>query len=580
MSRRVTFEVRSFAIEAVLILGLTACATTSVRWPPSPAAYPRTRPELTNFRETSRYADVRQFLDSLRKLGAPLTFGSIGKTSEGRDIPFVVASRPLVSTPSEAKRLGRPIVYVQANIHAGEVEGKEALLELLRDLTFSSKPNALDSIVLIAVPIYNADGNERFAPQSVNRTEQNGPEMVGTRANAQNLDLNRDYVKAEAPETRASLAMFANWDPDVFVDLHTTDGSFHGYALTYSPSLSPAAVFGGVYARDSLLPVLRERMRTRDGFQVFDYGNFVSDGRGLAGLVADTTVPDGWETYDARPRFGTNYYGIRGRIAILSEAYSHDSLQRRIASTYAFVHEILSLAAEKGAAIRSLTARADSQPMAWGRSPDSLQMVAVRSELISNPKVRGVIKEDLEKTGDSSLTQPGVPRGERRTGRFRTVPMPVYDRFTSTLDRLPPAAYVIGPEDTAVVALLRLHGVRVDRSDSAWTARGESFLIDSLITSSRPFQGHHEVRLIGRWERGLQTLPANSFIVSTAQPRGALIVYLLEPESDDGFTTWNFFDSRLKKGGTYPVKRIFDLRRGRGAAVRRSSASSTQPLQN
>jgi len=528
------------------------------------------------YRETSRYSDVRKFLDSLRTLGAPLSFGSIGKTSEGRDIPYVIASRPVVYTASEAKRLGRPIVYVQGNIHAGEVEGKDALLALIRDLTFSSKPNVLDSIVLIAVPIYNADGNERFAPQSVNRTEQNGPEMVGIRPNAQNFDLNRDYIKAEAPETRASLGMFNIWDPDVFVDLHTTDGSFHGYALTYSPSLSPAAVFGGVYARDSLLPVLRERMRTRDGFEVFDYGNFLTD---EPGATADTSVHEAWATYDSRPRFGTNYYGIRGRIGILSEAYSHDSLARRIASTYAFVNEVLSLVAEKGVAIRSLTARADSQPLAWGRSPDSVQMVAIRSELITTPRMMDVIKEDLEKTGDSSLTQPGVPRGERRTGRFRTIRMPVYDRFTSTLDRTPPAAYVVAPEDTAVATLLRLHGIRVDRSDSAWSARGESFTIDSIITAPRTFQGHHEVRLKGRWERGLQTLPPKSFIVSTAQPRGELVVYLLEPESDDGFTTWNLFDGSLKKGGRFPVTRIFDLRRGR-AVNRRSSASTTDPLQN
>src|SRR4030088_2927132 len=304
---------------AVFMTGLSAC-TGSVPGRLGPASYPRTRPELTNYRETSRYSDVRSFLASLRKLRAPIALGSIGKTSEGREIPYVIASRPLVSTPLEASRLHRPIVYVQGNIHAGEVEGKDALLALLRDLAFSSKPNALDSIVLIAVPIYNADGNERFAPQSTNRTEQNGPELVGIRANAQNLDLNRDYVKAEAPETRASLAMFNTWDPDVFVDLHTTDGSFHGYALTYSPSLNPAAVFGGVYARDSLLPILRERLRTRDGFEVFDYGNFISD---QPGAIADTSVHEGWATYDPRPRFGTNYYGIRGRIGILSEAYSH-----------------------------------------------------------------------------------------------------------------------------------------------------------------------------------------------------------------------------------------------------------------
>ena len=557
------------------MLILSACATSRVGRAITAEDFPRTRPEITRYRETSHYADVRQFLDSLRKLGAPLTFGSIGKTTEGRVIPFVVASRPLVATAFDARRLGRPIVYVQGNIHAGEVEGKDALLALVRDLIFAPKPNVLDSIVLIAVPIYNADGNERFAPQAVNRSEQNGPELVGTRANAQNLDLNRDYVKAEAPETRASLAMFNTWDPDVFVDLHTTDGSFHGYALTYSPSLNPAAVFGGVYARDSLLPVLRDRMRVRHGFEVFDYGNFVSDERDL---VPDSSVREAWATYDARPRFGTNYFGIRGRIAILSEAYSHDSLSRRIASTYAFVSEILSLAAERAGSIKSLTARADSLPLAWGRSPDSVQIVAVRSELTASPRSLDVIKEDIEKTGDSTRTQPGVPTGERRTGRYRTIRMPVYDRFTSTLDRLPPAAYVIAPQDTGVVSLLRLHGIRVDRSDSAWLARGESFTIDSIITSPRSFQGHHEVRLRGTWQRGVQALPPRSFIVSTAQPRGALIVYLLEPESDDGFTTWNFFDRELKKGGRYPVTRIFDLSR-RGRTVNRRSSTAAEPLQ-
>lgn len=567
--------VRSFLFVITATVG-ASCAHP-VSHPITVADYPRTRPELTRYSETSHYADVRKFLDSLRAIGAPLRFGSIGRTTEGREIPYVIASRPDVASPSEARRLGRPIVYVQANIHAGEVEGKEALLALLRDLTFASRPNALDSIVLIAVPVYNADGNERFAPQSTNRTEQNGPELVGVRANAQNLDLNRDYVKAEAPETRASLAMFNTWDPDVFVDLHTTDGSFHGYALTYSPSLSPAAVFGGVYARDSLLPALRERMRKRAGFEIFDYGNFVSDERAP---IADTTVREAWATYDSRPRFGTNYYGIRGRIGILSEAFSHDSLSRRIASTYAFVNELLSLVAEKGDAIRSLSARADSQPVAWGRSPDSLQMIAIRSELTASPRTIDVLKENLLSTGDSAISQPGMPKGKRRSGIVNSIRIPVYDRFTSTLDRIPPAAYIIAPRDTAIVALLRLHGIRVDRSDSAWTARGEAFTIDSIITSPRPFQGHREVRLKGRWDRGLQALPPKSFIVSTAQPRGALIVYLLEPESEDGFTTWNLFASELKKGGRYPVTRIFDLsRRGRGTA-RRSSASALQEPQD
>jgi hypothetical protein len=205
-------------------------------------------------------------------------------------------------------------------------------------------------------------------------------------------------------------------------------------------------------------------------------------------------------------------------------------------------------------------------------------MIPVRSELAATPRNLNVLKEDIESTGDSSRTQPGVPKGARRTGRYRLVRMPVYDRFTSTLDRVPPAAYVIMPGDTAVVKLLRLHGIRVDRSDTAWTARGEAFMVDSIITSPRPFQGHHEVRVKGHWQRGLQGLPGRSFLVSTAQPRGPLIVYLLEPESEDGLTTWNFFDADLKKGGKFPVTRIFDLsRRGRSPPRRSLSSAATTP---
>src|SRR5688500_484622 len=182
--------------------------------PVTDARLPRTRAERSNYAETSRYEDVVAFIDSLRRIGAPISVGSIGSTSEGRAIPYVIASRPLVTTPEAARALGRPIVYVQGNIHAGEVEGKEALQALVRDLVYQSKQNVLDSIVLVAVPIYNADGNERFADQARNRGDQNGPAMVGQRPNAQGLDLNRDYMKLDAPETRASLRMFNEWSPD------------------------------------------------------------------------------------------------------------------------------------------------------------------------------------------------------------------------------------------------------------------------------------------------------------------------------------------------------------------------------
>jgi hypothetical protein len=511
-----------------LLAGAVLCAGLVARAAPAQS----TRAERSGYLETSRYADVIAFLDSLKARGAPYEFGSIGKTVEGREIPYVIASRPRVRTPAEARRTLKPIVYVQANIHAGEVEGKEALQALLRDLAFARRPNVLDSIVLIAVPIYNADGNERIGPQERQRSEQNGPELVGQRPNAQGLDLNRDYVKAEAPETRASLAMFNAWDPDVFVDLHTTDGSFHGYALTYSPSLNPAAMLGD-YTR-ALLAELRTRVRARDGFETFDYGNF-SDAFGNE--VSTDTVHTGWYTYDHRPRFGTNYYGLRNKVSILSEAFSHDPFERRVKVTYAFTRELLSLVAERW----KLTGLAGT---------DSIPL---RAALPATAPAQPVAFEILARTGDSSRTQPGVPRGLRRTGEFRTRAMPVFDRFVPTLVRRLPEEYVLVGADSAVIERLRVHGIRVDTSDASHGAL-EEFAVDSLVRSARAFQGHHELRVVGHWKAATEA-PPKALIVRTDQRQGWLAAYLLDPESDDSFLTWNLFDATLSRQRLFPVLR-------------------------
>ena len=170
----------------------------------APAAAQTTRPERTAFAETSTHADVLEFLDSLQARGAGLRIWTLTRSPGGLEVPVVLAARPMVSGADAAHHSGKPIVYIQANIHAGEVEGKEAAQMLLRDLTLGSLRPLLDSVILLVVPLYNADGNEQFAPQEVNRPEQNGPPRVGRRANGQGLDLNRDYVKLEAPETRAS----------------------------------------------------------------------------------------------------------------------------------------------------------------------------------------------------------------------------------------------------------------------------------------------------------------------------------------------------------------------------------------
>ena len=543
---------RPFPSVTALVLLASACApAVAVR---GGASSPHTRAERSGYTETSTYTDVLAFLDSLGAAGRPVHRGVAGTTTEGRAIPYLVVSRPVVETPEAAHRSGRPVVYVQANIHAGEVEGKEALQALVRDLLLEPRANVLDSIVLIAVPIYNADGNERFDRQARNRGAQNGPEMVGQRPNAQGLDLNRDYIKAEAPETRASLAMFNRWDPHVFVDLHTTDGSYHGYNLTWAPSLNPAAglagaTFGGAWARDSFLPELQRRVRQRHDVSTFPYGNFSQD-EGLA------SIPRGWVTYDHRPRFGTNYYALRGRISILSEAYSHDPFATRVRATYAFVRELLSLAAERGPRIRALAARSDSTVQRWGG--DASPPVPIRAALTSAPDTAPVVYEVLERTGDSTRTEPGVRAGTRRTGRFVTAPMPVYDRFVPTRTRRAPWGYAVDAADTAVVNLLDRHGLRLYRTLAPWSGdAGPQFALDSVVIAPRPFQGRREVRVeVSDVARDPITLAAGTVLVPAGQPLGVLALYLLEPESDDGIVTWDVGGKAATRPAALVVTRL------------------------
>ncbi len=510
----------------------------------SPAVAQSTRPELTGNRETSSYTDVVKFLDSLRRAGAGIRIDTLGKSGEGRAIPYVVASRPLVQDPTAAHRTGKPIVYLQANIHGGEVEGKEAAQMLLRDLTVGRHASLLDSLVLLVVPIYNVDGNERLAPGEENRPGQNGPAVVGRRANAAGLDLNRDYVKMEALETRGAAALLDAWDPDLFLDLHTTNGSYHGYALTYAPGLNPNATPATVYVRDHLLPTLRERMAQRHGQATFSYGNFRNQN-------PDSLVL-GWETYDSRPRFGTNWAGLRGRVAVLSEAYSNDDFATRVLATYNFVRELLSLAVEEGARIRAVVRQSDEA---------RLDSVVVRS-VLAPPTTEEVVAEITRPAGQGS----GGYARRRRTGEFRPIRMPVYDRFAASRREARPAAYLLPPTFVPVVELLRRHGIEAARLAEDWRGPVERFIIDS-VTVGEPFEGHRPVTVEGRWQPAAPAeIRRGWFMVSTDQPLGLLAAYLLEPASEDGVATWNFMDASLLPGNPSPVLRS---RRPLGARTER-----------
>lgn len=500
----------------------------------SPAAAQRTTAERTGFQATSSHAEVLAFLDSLQARGAGIRVGELATSPQGRVVPYVVASRPLVDDPAAAHRSGKPVVLVQANIHGGEVEGKEVAQMLLRDLTLGTLRPLLDSVVLLVVPIYNTDGNDAFGPGTRQRPGQNGPEQVGLRPNSQGLNLNRDYTKHEAPETRGAAALINAWDPDLFLDLHTTNGSYHGYALTYAPGLNPNSTPANDWVRDRLLPEVRQRVRERHGHETFWYGNFRNQ--------HPDSLGQGWWTYDARPMFGVNWVAMRGRMGILSEAYSNDPFETRVRATYAFVLEILRFAAAEAATIKRLVAASAAA------RPDS---VGVRSDF-APPRTMDVIAEMTEAAGAGA----GGFARRVRTGAFRTVAMPVYDRFMAIRQEAIPAAYLLPPQLGHVVDLLRAHGIVVERAETGWLGPVEAFRVDSLRVSPGVFEGHRNVSAEGAWQAREGAITPGWYLVRTDQRLGMLAAYLLEPASEDGVVTWNLLDRDLRRGADGPILRV------------------------
>ena len=231
-----------------------------------------TRAELTNYEETSSYDDVIQFLDVVAAASPLIQLTTFGTTFEGRSMPLVIVGDVSGTGPSDVIATGKTRVFIQANIHAGEVCGKEAMLMFLRDVAQGLHAELFDSLVLLVAPIYNADGNERV--RVTNRPRQHGPVRgMGQRPNAQGYDLNRDHIKLDSPEATALVRLMSQYDPHVGVDLHTTNGTRHGYHVTYAPPLHPntdSRILG--LLKDEWLPHADDYLLEKSGWESHDYG--------------------------------------------------------------------------------------------------------------------------------------------------------------------------------------------------------------------------------------------------------------------------------------------------------------------
>lgn len=494
----------------------------------------QTAAEKSNFTQTSTYDEVIAFVRALDASSDLVRVESLGESVEGRDIPVMFIGDPPLTSPEDASKAKKPLVLLFGNIHAGEVCGKEALLMLARDLVNAEEQPLLEKINLAIIPIYNVDGNERFAPD--NRPGQDGPEQMGIRRNAMDLDLNRDWVKLDAPESRAMVRFFYRYDPAVIVDTHTTNGSHHQYTITYQGPKHPAGDPEIIeFVRDTMLPAVSESFEEATGYKSFFYGNFASQ-------------HTKWTTYPALPRYGVAYRGLRNRLSILSEAYAYAPFEDRVLGTQGFCDAVLQYAADNASKIRQLVTDADTRTTELGDNTDDAEddLIAVK-----------IKPEAFEKKVEVLGYEETREDGEHVVGDPTTYEVELINNFVPVATVVRPWAYIIPPSLGEVATQLQRHGVKVDicREDAEVSA--DVYRIDAFAFSSRKFEGHGMVRGVKA-----QAIPrsvrvdAGAYIVKTAQPLGTLACYLLEPESEDGLVAWNFFDDHLVEGADFPVVRL------------------------
>ena len=508
---------------------LTACGG------PAPSDDPfLTRAERTDYRETSSYADVVDFLQRAAAASPSVHYTTYGFTNEGRALPLAVVGDVADPSPAAVTASGKTVVYLQGNIHAGEVCGKEALQMLLRDLLAGRHDDWRESMVLLIAPIYNADGNERVT--LTNRGRQHGPiGGMGQRPNAQGYDLNRDHMKLDSPEARSVARLFNEYNPHVAVDLHTTNGTRHAYHLTYSPPLHPNTPAGiDAFLRQGLLPHVTEQVRDKHGWHYYYYGNAFAPGGG----------EPGWYTFDHRPRFNNNYIGLRNRIAILSEAYSYATFEERVLATLYFVEEILDYVHAHADEVRRIVTAADATPVVG----DSLALRAIpeRSAEPVDILMGATVEETHPLTGRPLLLRADTQYVET---------MYEYGTFAPALRERVPQAYLIPAGHDEVLIRLAAHGIALEPA-LATPMDVEVFRIDSLRTAERPFQGRNEQTLFGGYAVARVTPTPGDMLARVDQPLGRLLFSLVEPQSDDGFANWGFLADRLRPGETYPIVRV------------------------
>lgn len=590
----------------IMALGLAACAAPAApAEEPTPAAEPETEKvdsqailaelktpaEESNWERTTSSQEVIDFLKVVAEhsAGRIILDTTTFATEAGTPIPYMIISDVAPASPADVPE-DKGVVYVNCNIHSGEIEGKESMMIFAREVAQGKHDDLLKDLVVIIVPNSNPDGNDNLGKNRI--TTQFTPKLVGTRAEGNGLNVNRDMTKLETACGRTIVKLMNDWNPILFIDAHATDGSYMRHAVTYNWGLNAGTDAELLaYNRDVFCSrALREgSYLASKGKVAVPYGNW--------GYYYSDIVAEGWRTFEDYARYTTNYAGLRNRLALLLEVYSYDDFPVRVDTQYECIYGALQVVAKDKDEIKAMIAAADARSEARateGINPEK-DFVALNSEMTTMPfegkdtltvlsyetgEDGTVIGERLyDDEGDPYAIEYGAPV-DYETEYWGT--------FVPTDVETMGAYYLIDQDCTEFIELMKFHGVEMTQLPNDVTVAGADhlhFAIKSYTSGGavidgrerKDYEGHFQTLVTGEWKKGDGdiVIPAGTYVISTAQRFGSFAALMCEPAAVDGGVAWNFFDNYLDaKEGTFRANYSNDVTAAAGSENERKEQVS------
>ncbi len=529
-------------LAAIFAMLSTVTAHSQSESPDVPAQW-QTAAEASDYKKTSTYDEAIAYSKRLDRATQFIAYQTYGKSGEERDMPLLIAASGNAFTPEMARRQGKAIVLIQAGIHAGEIDGKDAGLALLRDIGVSkSRIDLLKDAVILFLPIYNVDGHENS--NAYMRINQNGPDEMGYRANATNLNLNRDYMKADAPETRAWLELWNKWKPDIFIDCHVTNGADFQYNVTYE------------YAHfQEVSPAIKNWMDEHfDGVVV---PNVEKEGNLLTHYIqfSGREVTGGVATFIATPRYATGYTPLRNRAGLLIETHVYKPYKSRVRGTYDVLRHTVEEVGRSKASLFVANLTADTVTVDRGKTYDSGRQFPL-SLAITDKSTPFAFKGVEYKMEDSPIS------GGKRIV-YGTAPMnitiPRFDDARVDRSVVPPLYYIIPPQWKEVIDVIKVHGIKFDTLKTPISIEVESYQLSEPRWSATSFENRVTLTAKQTPVKETRQYPAGSILIPLEQGAANVAIHLLEPNGPDSFLYWGFFNSIFEQkeyGEAYILEKL------------------------